>query len=224
MAKTKRVTTNQSATTSQENGSGGQLVDPYPLTRRYLRRDRKSKYEDLWGPETREAVLVACSEGASMTEIAVNVLGITPPTLYAWLDSEGREELTETIRVGFFLAKAWWLEVGRSNLEVREFNTRLYEFQMRNRYAWAGMNSDESLPAGSRGGEEDESAGVRDAVDVGAIIEEAKRFAARPDAIDVEYTEVKATKKMPPARKKKARKKTKKMPPLPGKKRGKRSK
>lgn len=209
------------------NGEQQSLVEKYPLTMRYM--GRAYKYRDVWTPETREAVLQACAEGASVVEIAIDVMGITPETFYQWLEAEGCEDFTNTIRMGYYIAKAWWLRQGRVHLSSKDFNHKLWECNMRNKYAWHGANPQENFPQlAAGGGEEDESSGVRETVDAEAIIAEAQKY----DALTVEYTEVQEQpKEEVPDRlkmsKRKAKKKAKKKPPLPPgakrKKRGKKS-
>lgn len=139
-----------------------------------------AKYPTVWTDEMREAVLVAFEGGATTTEIIV-LLGISRQTFYNWMNAEGKEDFTLTINVGVNIAKAWWINCGRKALRDKGFNSRTYEFMLRHLYGWTGINPQDSLPPGSAGTEGEESAGVRDAVDVHEIIRRA-----RENPIDVD--------------------------------------
>jgi hypothetical protein len=57
------------------------------------------------------------------------------------------------VELGRTFAHAWWVSKGRLNVGNKDFNTSLYNFNMKNRYAWADKvettdrTSDESLNA-----------------------------------------------------------------------------
>lgn len=73
-------------------------------------------------------------EGASDVEVAT-VLGVTIARFYQMY-----EELPDFARFvdqGRTLSQAWWYEKARKNLWNKEFNTALWNFNMKNRYGWA---------------------------------------------------------------------------------------
>jgi len=39
--------------------------------------------------------------------------------------------------MGRTISESWWMEKGRKNLWNKDFNTGLYNFQMKNRFGWA---------------------------------------------------------------------------------------
>lgn len=41
------------------------------------------------------------------------------------------------VELGRTMSQAWWYSRGRKNLANKEFNTALYNFNMKNRYGWA---------------------------------------------------------------------------------------
>jgi hypothetical protein len=57
------------------------------------------------------------------------------------------------VELGRTFAHAWWASKGRKNVDNKDFNTSLYNFNMKNRYGWADKvettdrTSDESLNA-----------------------------------------------------------------------------
>lgn len=74
------------------------------------------------------------SEGASDVEIA-RLLKITYARFLALCEEV--PEFSTFIERGRTLAQAWWYEQGRKNLWNKEFNTTLYNFNMKNRHGWA---------------------------------------------------------------------------------------
>jgi len=45
-------------------------------------------------------------------------------------------EFREALALGEELAEAWWVKVGRMNLELSGFNTQLWKANMANRFGW----------------------------------------------------------------------------------------
>lgn len=43
----------------------------------------------------------------------------------------------EMVDIGRAMSKAWWYAKGRENIDNTKFNTTLWAFNMKNRYAWA---------------------------------------------------------------------------------------
>lgn len=88
------------------------------------------------GPDWK-ALTEEYAQGASDVEIAV-LLGISM--------SDFREmekdipEFASFAKKGRTLAEAWWISRSRHNLWNKEFNTALYNFNMKNRYGWADKN------------------------------------------------------------------------------------
>lgn len=74
------------------------------------------------------------SEGASDVEIA-RALQITVARFYNLIDEV--PAFANFVERGRTLAQAWWYEAGRKNLWNKEFNTTLYNFNMKNRHGWA---------------------------------------------------------------------------------------
>jgi hypothetical protein len=81
-----------------------------------------------------EALLEAYGEGASDVEIA-RLLKITISRFYELM--EEHVAFADFVDRGRTLAQAWWYEKGRTSLWDKNFNTALWNFQMKNRYGWA---------------------------------------------------------------------------------------
>jgi len=90
--------------------------------------------------KTLKQILKEYTEGASDVEIKAiiwKVRGSFSNDLWdRWLKEVPK--FTETIKKGRELAAAFWLTLGRKNLnKIGEFNTTLWYMNMKNRYGWA---------------------------------------------------------------------------------------
>lgn len=74
------------------------------------------------------------NDGGSDVEVA-SALGLTLNKFYELCDE--LPELNTIVELGRTIAEAWWMAKGRGNLWNKEFNSSLYNFQMKNRYGWA---------------------------------------------------------------------------------------
>lgn len=74
------------------------------------------------------------AEGASDVEIAKE-LGIT---ISQFLEMErDHPEFATFVAKGRTLSQAWWVYQARNNLWNKDFNTTLFNFNMKNRFGWA---------------------------------------------------------------------------------------
>lgn len=85
-------------------------------------------------PPKWDELLDLYSEGASDVEIA-RALRITVARFYNLIEEV--PEFANFVERGRTLAQAWWYEAGRKNLWNKDFNTTLYNFNMKNRHGWA---------------------------------------------------------------------------------------
>lgn len=81
-----------------------------------------------------QAVVAAYENGASDHEIC-KIMRITYDTFQKYYDEAA--SFKELVEMGRAMAKAWWYEQGRINIDNTKFNTSLWMFNMKNRYGWA---------------------------------------------------------------------------------------
>jgi len=102
-----------------------------------------TKIKKIWTKKNKEEVLSLFKEGVGKSTILC-LLGVSRYTFYNWLkkdlnscDKECVElykDFQETIKQGEAASQSWWEEKGRNNLDNREFNTALYNFNMKNMF------------------------------------------------------------------------------------------
>lgn len=71
------------------------------------------------------------SSGMSITEVA-STIGINRDTIYDW--SKKFPEFNQAMRNGVALSQSWWERQARLNIDKKEFNHRLWEFNMKCRF------------------------------------------------------------------------------------------
>jgi hypothetical protein len=81
-----------------------------------------------------QALIEEYEQGASDVEIA-RLLKITIVRFYQLIEES--EAFAEFVERGRTVSRAWWESNGRKNLWNKEFNTALWNFNMKNRYGWA---------------------------------------------------------------------------------------
>lgn len=79
-------------------------------------------------------VTLAYEEGAADVEIA-RLLDITIADFYRL--EEENPAFAKFVEKGRTLSQAWWYEKARKGLFTKEFNTALWNFNMKNRFGWA---------------------------------------------------------------------------------------
>lgn len=86
------------------------------------------------------------SEGASDAEVAAD-LGITLKEFFAQYNEHAA--LRQLVDFGRTLSQAYWEGLARKNMLNKSFNSSLFAFYMKNKYAWADktetVNSNENL-------------------------------------------------------------------------------
>jgi len=88
-------------------------------------------------PEDWEAKFLGMyDEGCSDWEI-MREYGIKPKEWTLMHNALGESQFAEVVEYGNALCRAWWEQLGRTSLNTRGFNTRLYDIQMQNRFGWS---------------------------------------------------------------------------------------
>ena len=111
------------------------------LTLIYRQGERKmpEKGETKYNKKILPAVLDLMKDGGSKTEVCA-LIDISRETLRDWTDKESerfKQELSDTIKRGVELSKAWWIKNGRTNLTNKDFNYTGWYMNMKNRFNWA---------------------------------------------------------------------------------------
>ena len=84
-------------------------------------------------PEMHNRVVKLMRKGASIKEVAYK-LNVSRQTIYEW--KEKYPEFSDTITQGVEFSEGWWEMKGRRNLHTKNFNSALYQINMRNRFGW----------------------------------------------------------------------------------------
>jgi len=90
---------------------------------------RPSKYRSEMCNQIKELM----QDGVSLHEVAKEI-GVSYGTLNRW--REEKKKFRKAVEEGISLSHAWWLKVGQENLSNKNFNTNLYQANMRNRFGW----------------------------------------------------------------------------------------
>lgn len=111
-----------------------------PVVRENLRSDRElaemSSLTIKFNPSIHPMAYITMSrEGYSDTEIACE-FGVSKSTIQAW--AEKYESFFLATEIGKEMQEAWWLRVGKDNLEnKRNFNTGLFKFLTMNKLGYS---------------------------------------------------------------------------------------
>lgn len=87
--------------------------------------DLPTDYEQL--------IIREMSIGASLQEI-YGWLNISEPTFKRLC--RDHPEFARTIKTGLRLSEKWWLQIGRTHIRDKEFNSTLWYMNMKNRFGW----------------------------------------------------------------------------------------
>lgn len=92
---------------------------------------RPSKYQGTMPSKLIELM----QKGASKAEVAAD-LGISRDTLHEWEKDPNKPEFSDAIKRGEELSQAWWMRMGRENLQNKDFSATLWYMNMKNRFGW----------------------------------------------------------------------------------------
>ena len=99
-------------------------------------------------PEFCEMAKELFKRGWSKFEVAAH-FDVERSTLDNWM--ENHEDFFRAVNKGIELSECWWSGEGRENLGNKNFNARLYEIQMMNRFKWhRKVESDQKVTANIR--------------------------------------------------------------------------
>lgn len=101
----------------------------------------KKKPEDLintrrptdYRPEYCEKVSLMLDQGKSIAEIC-RFLRVAKSTLQLW--EEKHPEFSAAMEHGRTYSEGFWINLGFENICNKEFNTKIYELNMHNRFGW----------------------------------------------------------------------------------------
>ena len=124
---------------------------------------RPSKYD----PDYCYKIVDMMRQGMSIIEASVR-LNVHPDTVYEW--AKVHPEFADAMEMGRRVSQAWWEEKARMNIESKEFNSKLWEYNVRCRFRkdW-GVNQQHDINLTVNSAEAIEKAEMR--------IEEAKKKA-----------------------------------------------
>ena len=78
--------------------------------------------------------------GSSIVEVC-KFLGINKSTWYRWLKDPRKGDFQESAQMGLESSEAYWVRMGRENIENKSFNTALYSFMMVNKFNYRSAYS-----------------------------------------------------------------------------------
>lgn len=98
-----------------------------------------------------EAALELYAEGAADIEVRAEIFnGICHDTWSRLLEDEPL--FSETIARGRALSEAWWTKKGRTSLDRKDFQDRVYALHMQNRFKWTTRTETDAKLSGPNGG------------------------------------------------------------------------
>ena len=124
-------------------------------------------HSSVWTPANRAEVNEMFTNGSTVVEIC-KFLGINKSTWYRWLKDPRKGDFQEAVALGIQASEAYWIGVGRNNLENKSFNTALYSFMMVNKFGYRSAYSKQEKDITETKTTKVE---VKKAVDVDSIIE-----------------------------------------------------
>ena len=97
-------------------------------------------HNSVWTPQNKKEVLEMFDRGSSIVEVC-KFLGINKSTWYRWLKDPRKGDFQEHAEKGLEASEAYWVQMGRENVENKNFNTALYSFMMVNKFNYRSAYS-----------------------------------------------------------------------------------
>jgi hypothetical protein len=97
-------------------------------------------HSSVWTDKNKKVVNEMFANGSTVVEIC-KFLGINKSTWYRWLKDPRKKDFQESVELGLQSSEAYWISVGRNNLENKSFNTALYSFMMVNKFGYRSAYS-----------------------------------------------------------------------------------
>ena len=99
------------------------------------KRGRKTLYKEHY----KDDLVDLMRQGKSATQVAA-AWGISRQTLHTWL--KDKEDLKEAYQTAKTAGEAFWEDVGNAAVfgQIKGFNTKVFEMNMRNRFGWGVDN------------------------------------------------------------------------------------
>ena len=97
-------------------------------------------HSSVWNKNNKEEVMKMFQEGSSIVEVC-KFLGINKSTWYRWLKDPRKKDFQEAAELGLEASEAFWIQMGKDNLQNKSFNTGLYTFLMVNKFNYRSAYS-----------------------------------------------------------------------------------
>jgi|TARA_R110002167_G_scaffold38934_1_gene120646 transposase-like protein len=131
------------------------------------KRQGEIVHSSVWNPKSKKAIGEMFDMGASIVEVC-KFLGINKSTWYRWLKDERKKDFQEAAQLGLESSEAFWVQLGRDNIENKSFNTALYSFLMVNKFNYRSAYSKQEKDIKEV---KEHKIEVKKSVDIGSILE-----------------------------------------------------
>ena len=134
------------------------------------KRQGEIVHSSVWNPKNKKAIGEMFEKGASIVEVC-KFLGINKSTWYRWLKDERKKDFQEAAQLGLESSEAYWVQLGRDNVENKSFNTALYYFLMVNKFNYRSAYSKQEKDVKEV---KEHKIEVKKSVDIGSILEKVE--------------------------------------------------
>ena len=134
------------------------------------KRQGEIVHSSVWNPKSKKAIGEMFDKGASIVEVC-KFLGINKSTWYRWLKDERKKDFQEAAELGLESSEAYWVQLGRDNIENKSFNTALYSFLMVNKFNYRSAYSKQEKDVKEV---KEHKIEVKKSVDIGSILEKVE--------------------------------------------------